>query len=100
MPLAAIPTCYVVGAHPACCSEVATYEYVAPTDPHRIDTSVQGIRASHTITRTASQRVPLAAIPARYSVGANPTCCSEGATHIHIAPTNDHCIHATIHTVI
>src|SRR5437762_2617653 len=92
MPLAAIPTRYVVGGYPARCSEVATYVHVAATDRQRPD------KKSIATTHTTPQGIPLATIPSRYATSSHATRRIEEATYVHVVPTDRYCVDSHICT--
>src|SRR5207253_83868 len=78
MPLAAVPTGYVVGTCAARRREEATCVYATATDRY-------GVHAVIDIcTHATAQGIPLTAVPACYVGGACAPCCAEITTHIYI----------------
>src|SRR3989442_1575356 len=91
MPLATIPTGYVVCWHPTCCGKVPAHVHINATDRYCIDCAIDTIH-------TATDSRPTAPVPPGYAVCRPPTCCVEVPAHVHIAATDRYCIDVAIHT--
>src|SRR5438876_1140151 len=94
MPLATVPSSYVVGIHSTRHIEEPTYIYIAAADPYCSDF------AAPVILYTTTQRVPLIAIPACYVACAHSTRYGELTTYIHIVATDRYRIHTFIFATI
>src|SRR5438270_861979 len=86
-PTAPVPPGYVVCRHPSCCVEVPTRVHIAATDAYCID-----MGTARTITHTATEGRPIAAVPFGYGVCGHPTCRKEESTHIHVGATDGYCV--------